>query len=278
MRSDNLHFTKGKMPLYQKITRWLPGEKMKERAVLFLNSVIAEGGPTKAVVNGAKMRLNLSEFIQRQMFLGAYEPVQTGWFKECLGPGDVFVDVGASFGHYTTLAAALVGPRGKVFAFEPSPVAGRVLDDAINESELQNVLLTRSAVGKRNDTIELYMPSTTPNLHSPSIMKSDPLFTPIQIPVLSLDTFAPFATLESINLMKIDVEGYEPDVLSGMNRLLSEKRIKNIFCEFNSWWLERNLTTSAELLEQILAFGYEIHKKTDRLTGLAAHGGGTFDL
>jgi FkbM family methyltransferase len=266
------------MPLYQEIIQWLPGEKTKHRTVLALNSIISGGGRTRAVVNGAKMRLDLNESIQRQMFLGAYEPVQTGWFKECLGTGDVFVDIGASFGHYTTLAAALVGPRGKVFAFEPSPVAGKVLEEAINESELQNVFLTKAAVGKRNGTIELYMPTTTPDLHSPSTIKSDPHFTPIQIPVISLDTFAPFATLESINLMKIDVEGYEPDAFSGMNHLLSEKRIKNIFCEFNSWWLARNLTTPAELLEQILAFGYEIHKKTDKLTGLPAHGGGTFDL
>lgn len=266
------------MPLYQQVIQWLPSEKMKESAILALHSILSRRGRTKAVVNGAQMRLNLKEFIQRQMFIGAYEPVQTGWFKECLGTGDVFVDIGASFGHYTTLAAALVGPCGKVFAFEPSPVATKVLEDAINESELLNVVLTKSAVGRRNDTIELYMPSTTPNLHSPSIIKSDPHFTPIQIPVISLDTFAPFATLQSINLMKIDVEGYEPDVLKGMNRLLSEKRIKNIFCEFNSGWLERNFTTPGELLEQILSFGFGIHKKTEKLTGLPAHGGGTFDL
>jgi hypothetical protein len=70
------------------------------------------------------MLFDLRETIQRQMFLGAYEPEQPGWFRECLGPGDIVIEIGASFGYYTTLGSALVGPSGKVFAFEPNPVSG----------------------------------------------------------------------------------------------------------------------------------------------------------
>lgn len=55
------------------------------------------------------------------MAAGAYEPEQTAWARECLLGGDRFVDIGASFGWYTALAYTIVGPMGRVFAFDQVP-------------------------------------------------------------------------------------------------------------------------------------------------------------
>ena len=101
------------------------------------------------------------------MFLDMYEPVQTEWFKQCISAGDIFIDVGENFGHYTTLGADLVGETGKVFAFEPSPLASRVLEEMIRESSIQNIELTKAAVGKSEGTVDLFLP-TTRHLHSPA--------------------------------------------------------------------------------------------------------------
>ena len=100
-------------PVHQTVIRMLPFKK--GAAAYALGCIL--GKRVRAVVHQAKMRLDLREWIQQQMFLGEYEPEQTGWFRECLEPGDAVIDVGASFGYYTTLASALVGPSGKVFAF-----------------------------------------------------------------------------------------------------------------------------------------------------------------
>jgi FkbM family methyltransferase len=213
------------------------------------------------VVNEATVRLDLCEMIQLQMFLGLYEPIQTAWFKECLRPGDVFIDVGASFGYYTTLGASLVGPTGKVFAFEPSPIASQVVEKMIEDSMLQNVMLTKAAVGKENGNVSLFLP-TTRHLHSPSILYSDPRFVPVQIPVIALDHFMPLENVPKVKLVKIDVEGYEPDVLAGMDRLIKEKRIENIICEFNSGWLKRNSMTPARLYERFINLGYQVRMQT----------------
>ncbi len=260
-------------PLYQKIIQNLPvGREKASRALGFLT-----GGKVKSVVNQANLYLDLREVIQRRMFLGIYEPIETEWFKECVEAGDIIIDVGANFGHYTTLGATLVGAKGKVFAFEPSPIASKVIEDAIKESSIQNVMLTKSAVGKNIGIVNLFLP-TTQHLHSPSIMKSDPSFITLQIPVIALDTFEPLISVPLIKLIKIDVEGYEPNVLDGMNNMLREKRILNIFCEFNSWWLERNETTTRQLLERFLDYGYKIHKQTDLQEGLVGHNGASFNL
>ena len=78
---------------------------------------------TKTKVNGFVRMLDMGEAIQRSMAKGKYEPEQTAWVKKTLKRGGRFVDIGANFGYYTSLAASIVGPTGRVFAFEPSPVA-----------------------------------------------------------------------------------------------------------------------------------------------------------
>jgi hypothetical protein len=129
-------------PFYQTLMQKLP--KRMEIAEALGNLT---GCRIKAVVNQAKVRLDLREAIQRTMFMSAYEPDQTAWFRQCLVPGDTVIDIGASFGYYTTLGSMLVGETGKVFAFEPSPLANKVIEDAIMESAISNIVLTKAAVG-----------------------------------------------------------------------------------------------------------------------------------
>ncbi len=260
------------MPFYQAAIQKLPYGKTIAAAVMG----ILLRQKVRAVVNGASMTLNLRESIQRTMFLGGYEPTQTAWFRECVVPGDTVIDVGASFGYYTTLAASLVG-HGRAFAFEPSPIASEVLERAIRDSHLTNVLLTKAAVGKTNGEVELFMP-TTRHLHSPSIIPNDPEFAPLRVPLIALDAFPPLQGSWPIKLMKVDVEGYEPDVLDGMETMLRAKRVLNVFCEFNSWWLEHNSTTPALLLQRFLDHGYRIKKETALQEHLPAHKGGFFSL
>jgi FkbM family methyltransferase len=259
-------------PLYQAILRTLPG-----RHALAGTLGRLRGGRIKAVVIGAVVRLALCEGIQRAMFLDEYEPAQTQWFRECLSIGDVAVDVGASFGYYTTLAASLVGPAGKVYAFEPSPAASGVLEEAIAESGMGNVVLTKAAVGQAAGNVLLYLPST-PELHSPSLLHSDPAFTAVRVPLVSLDAFAALRDVSRIKLVKIDVEGYEPDVLEGMAGLIGAARVDNIICEFNSGWLRRNGTAPQKLLRRFGDLGFGIEKKTPLLENLRGRHGELFDL
>jgi len=253
-------------PFYQALIRVLP---FKQDAAARAAGKLF-GGKVKAVVNQASMLLDLGETIQRLMFLGVYEPIQTEWFKQCLGPGDAIVDIGASFGYYTSLAAQLVGPTGQVFAFEPSPVANSTIEGAIKATGLRNVKLTKAAVGKQSGVVSLYLPNTG-HLHSPSILKNDPAFKPLDVPVIVLDQFEPLSHVPGIKLVKIDVEGYEPDVLEGMAGLIKKGKIENVICEFNSGWLRRNATTSEQLLARFLDLGFLVYKKTELQGNLTGH-------
>lgn len=211
-------------------------------------------------ING--VRLDTNEAIQSSMANGSYEPIQTAWARECLSEGSRFVDVGANFGWYTMLASTIVGPKGRVFAFEPSPVATSVIADAIAENALTNVTLVRAAVGDTVGHEQIYMP-VRDSVHSPSVFQSGGDFKPLQVPLIELDSYAPLTDGPPIDLMKIDIEGYEPNAMRGMRGLAQKGMIKNIFCEFNSGWLKRNGTTPAQLFDQIVSYGFRVHQKTN---------------
>ena len=207
------------------------------------------------------MKLDPGEGIQNAMIRHAYEPEQTEWLKETLGLGDVFVDVGANFGYFTGLASIIVGRSGHVFAFEPSPVASDVIASTIQTNRIRNVTLTRAAVGDRSGSESIYMP-VGDSVHSPSAFFSDEKFVPLKVPLIALDEFAPLQALSQIQMVKIDVEGYEPNVIAGLKGLATSGKIQNLWCEFNSGWLRRNDTTPRELFDLILSLGFEVRRST----------------
>ncbi|MBV9827377.1 MAG: FkbM family methyltransferase [Alphaproteobacteria bacterium] len=228
-------------------------------------------------VNGVPMRLDLGEAIQHAMANGVYEPEETQWVKTFFGPGRLFLDIGASFGYYTTLAWSLGGPNGRVIAFEPSPVAHLALSETIAQAGLHTVTLVNAAVGKEAGETTLYLPNTD-DLHSPSRFESHPGHIPIKVPIVVLDAFSPLQQFDHIDFVKIDVEGSEPDVIDGMRSLIDSGRVHRILCEFNSWWLHANASSHEALLEKFMDFGFEIESQTILLRDLPAVPGETFNL
>lgn len=225
------------------------------------------------MVNGFVRRLNLKEAIQGAMAAGNYEPLHTEWIVKTLSIGGRFVDVGANFGYFASLASRIVGPTGRVFAFEPSPIAGRSLQAMIDDNQITNMELCRAAVGQCPGEIEIHLPPADEVVHSPSAFVTDPCFTPCRVPMVSLDSYPGLNDGKPIDLIKIDVEGYEPNVIEGMRSLIRRGLVRNMTCEFNSGWLRHNSAmTPAKLLEIVLGLGFEITATTEKTTGMERGG------
>ena len=241
-------------------------------------AVAVEPRRTTVIVNGLKRRLDLREGIQSSMASGAYEPHQTEWVRSILRPGGRFVDVGASFGHYTSLASGIVGAEGRVFAFEPSPVAHASLLEMVADNGITNIELCQAAVGDREGEVEILLPPDD-QLHSPSIFSCEDGFTPHRVPLVRLDAHAPLADGVPIDLIKIDVEGFEPNVIEGMRLLIARGMVRNISCEFNSGWLRRNAgMTPARLIKTIRGLGYAVVASTEKVVGMERDGETPFEL
>jgi FkbM family methyltransferase len=170
---------------------------------------------------------------------------------------DVFFDVGANVGWVTQPAAWLVGRRGMVHSFEPSPATMRFLRRRLVCMGLSNVVLNEFALGAAVDSATLYefaenfggssslRPSAAPGQHRSA---------ETQVAVKVLDDYVEQNSISQVRLIKMDVQGSEIDVLHGARRLLTAINRPVLFVE----------------VEQVanVAFGHEVNDLINELTGL----------
>jgi hypothetical protein len=140
----------------------------------------------------------------------------------------------------------------------------------------RNATLVNAAVGRKSGNLIIYLPKSGP-VHSPSAFKSPGEFEPLSVPLIALNEFEPLSDIPCIDMIKIDVEGSEPDVLEWMTSLVATGRVRHVLCEFNSWWLNANGTTVENLAACFHEMGLEVEDSTEWTSGPAS-GGGTFDL
>jgi FkbM family methyltransferase len=131
--------------------------------------------------------------------------------------GATAVDVGANVGYNTVYAAKLVGPSGRVVAVEPAPGNLQVLRENIATNGLANVEIKAVAAGRCHETRDFFLRgevSAVNSLYPQSVYAS--------VTDIARVTVAPLDDLVEgdASLVKIDVEGGELEVLTGMSRLL----------------------------------------------------------
>lgn len=187
------------------------------------------------------------------MARGTFRSPEPEWdrLSEWLGTGDVALDIGANVGHYTCRMSELVGPTGRVVAFEPVPATFGVLTNNASRFPHQNVTLVNAAVGDHVGQVGLTMPGGSDGGY---LARVDPDGT-LHCLVLTVDSLA---LPNRVALVKIDAEGYEPRVLAGMSALLRRDRPVVV--------LERNRDAEG-LLE---AAGYQITVSAARSPNVVA--------
>ncbi len=169
-----------------------------------------------------------------------YEPQTLRYLADQLPDGGVFVDIGANTGILSLVAAARVGPGGRVFSFEPNP---SVLDElrrhvAINgfEDRIQTFGL---ALSDAAGVAELHVSDASTGLSS-LVVDTAPCADTLRASGRSVtvrtgrfDDWITDAGVDRVDLVKIDVEGAEDDVLDGMRESLAAGRIARVVCETN---------------------------------------------
>jgi FkbM family methyltransferase len=172
-------------------------------------------------------------------------------------PGMTVVDIGANIGIYTCFFSKLTTQSGCVYAFEPAPSNFKHLRE--NAEHFPNVSLNQAAVGNSNGTIRLFY-SDELNVDHRTFDGGDGR-KGIDVPVVSLDEY--FTAGHRIDLIKIDVQGYELSVLQGAKRVLAENHDVKLLMEFWPYGLVKAKVAPAKVIELINSFGFEIRTISD---------------
>lgn len=188
-------------------------------------------GVRRARLFGAEFELDLGEFIQRQMYFGCFEALEARAVADYLRPGMTVVDAGANVGFYTALAAERCGAGGRVIAYEPSPYASERLRAMVERNRLDRVTAVEAALGDAAGQGTLFIERDAN--HSPSLIRSRDAADASAVEVRTLDAEAARLGLDKIDLLKLDVEGYETQVLAGAGELLRAGRIGAVLCELH---------------------------------------------
>lgn len=204
--------------------------------------------------NGDHLFVDLSENMCHRYFYDGEctnEEYTTAFFEKVLAPGDVFADIGANIGYFTRIAARLVGEQGAVYAFEPMPAALRVLKE--NIQSFANVKLYEMALSAERGTgdfsVKKHGDTSSLGVHSGAIRT-------IQVPIETLNNV--LKSESRIDVIKIDVEGYELEVLRGATDIIA--RLKPLlYFEFIPDYTNRRLITLEDFRMLLEPFRYTLH-------------------
>jgi FkbM family methyltransferase len=159
---------------------------------------------------------------------GWFEVAEQEWVRRYLRPGMTAVDVGAYIGVYTLLMARLVGPSGRVHAFEPSPATHRRLVEHVALNRLANVVASRQAVfsGPGHASLACFGPpfESLSRLGGADAVRGGQVLAALgeaDVETVALDAYCAAQAVRRVDLLKLDAEGAEAEVLAGAAGLLA---------------------------------------------------------
>ena len=184
--------------------------------------------------HGVRIRLHFDSELSKLIYVNDFEHTEREFLKAYLKPGDLFVDVGANIGLFSLVAAKLVGPSGKVYAFEPT---GRIYERlAINKmlNGFECMACFRLALSDRIGQQSLFVSKdgfdAWNSFAHPVVGQS------FEYEEVECETWDHFAVahnlLGRITMMKLDVEGWEIPVLYGARETLARADAPLLQVEF----------------------------------------------
>jgi FkbM family methyltransferase len=178
-----------------------------------------------------------------------YEPRSVELLKNLVNPGMKCIDAGAHIGFYTCLMASIVGETGKVYAFEPMPSHYDLLLRNIQENKFELIAKTYNVVC--SDVGGSVNVSKISNMF---VVGHSGGTEHITVKAIRLDD----VIQDTVDLVKLDVEGHEPAVIRGMTSILSRDQ-PIIVSEINEYWLRScSHSSGAEYVGLLTSLGYDV--------------------
>lgn len=216
---------------------------------------------------GAFIAVDLADWSCRNhYFRGRYYEEEVPLLIDAwLGSGGVFVDVGANRGIHSLYAARRLAGRGHVHAFEPNPDTVEILRAHLAINHIENCTVHDIGVSDVEGSLTLNILDE----HHSGTCSFRPTATPRRsrrVPVKRLDdVIGPIDPATRV-LVKIDAEGHEYQVLSGMVRLLEHPELV-LICELTDAWLREAGASAEQLFASLQERGYRAYLPSTHSSG-----------
>ena len=175
--------------------------------------------------DGLKFQLHPPEFVDHYIYQhGYYEHRFLKTFTNRFPEGAIALDIGANIGNH---AICLSNSFREIHAFEPNPrVLSRLMTN-VNLNEIKNIIVHDVGLGKKSSILP-FRENNDGNLGASGFIKASddlkPLSTLLELKIEHADAYISELKLPRIDFIKIDVEGWEPDLFEGMTNTIERYR------------------------------------------------------
>jgi FkbM family methyltransferase len=264
VKVDSANPAAGEAPWWVRSAGWmirrLPAGRFRAAALIAKGThepFVARMSPDHG---GARFWCDLADDIARDVCLvGNYEPQVSRVVTRLLSPGMTVVDAGANWGYFTLLAASLVGPLGRVLAFEPDPRVFDLLQRNLTLNRFPHVTALPLAAGRAAGSLTLDGYDADAHNRGISRVRQDGApasATSFKVGAARMDDVVAERGIDVIDLVKIDVEGAEDAVLDGMRAGLRTGRYRRVLIELHPAILAERGQSPTHCCQALLDAGY----------------------
>lgn len=175
--------------------------------------------------------------------------------KKIIKPGDSVLDIGSNIGFYAKILSSFTGKNGKVYCFEPDSTNFKYLKK--NTQGIDNIVLFNKAVSDKADTLKVY---------KSKLLNVDHRTYPVnnyesveEIESISIDALLKDKTISKVDVIKIDIQGYELTAFNGMKELLSNNGQLKIIAEYWPHGFKRAGTSAIDFYNFFDELGYKFY-------------------
>lgn len=183
------------------------------------------------------------------------DQVEIKLLKQLIKPGDYILDIGANIGFYAKLLAEFTTSKGRVFCFEPDSTNFKYLTK--NVKGIKNITLFNKAVSDKDDTLKVY---------KSKLLNVDHRTYPVnnydsieEISSVKIDDLIANKIIPKVDIIKIDIQGYELTAFKGMEQLLSSSTDLKIVAEYWPHGFKRAGTSAVEFFDFFHSLNYKFY-------------------
>lgn len=259
------------IPIFEKIFLFF---LLKRPRLIFLDKLIPPAVLYKKesmrIINriGIKYRLDISDYVDHFFYFGYEDESYYLTILKDIREANVILDIGANIG-ITSLFFASLNSKGKIYAFEPHPDTFQRLVENIQINNFENIRTYPMGAGSKNETRILDEVDNHNSGMNRIIGIDSGISSGKKITTIALDTFFLPGDIPKVDFIKIDVEGFETEVLKGAKEIIRLHK-PVLFIELDDNNLRDHGSSAEDLIVFLENLGYEKIYRSDNFESVYA--------